>query len=1421
MAQRLQSDHFRREVKSSSWLWGLVSNVSSFILFFALSIVSASAQSPDDVRTPTLLFTGYSHLDSQWLWTYRQTLATYLPLTVAENLRDLRTFPEYHFNFTGSLRYRLIEAHYPELAAEMEKSVAEGKWIPAGSSVDESDLLVPSPESVIRQVLYGNSYFKEKFGSHTSDFLAPDAFGFRAHLPTTLVHAGVSGFTTQKLEWGLAVPKPFDLGYWEGADGSRLLSAFSPGLYSAGIDVKPHENVTWRARVFDQLQRFGLPFDMRFLGAGDSGGSPGPISIGQVAESVRHLLREEPKSAGSQGSWHVEIAASDALFERTLRDSRFDPNRLATYRGPLLLTKHSAGTLTSNAWSKKWNRAAEDLGSMAERASVSAAINGLLPYPHSDLDLAWELLLGSQMHDILPGTSVPDAYLLSHQDQFLALQIFKQVLARSVTRLMETRIPAVRSTRLPDVNGVAKTFAVYNPLPESRQALVELIWAPRPAEFEGKLVDDDAGAFCFVDDAGDIVRHQTVPGLGDTPATLFLEVHVKALSVSAYHLVTSGCPAAPPRSIALPVFEVGADFDQTELLKSSASESEQIEAALEWMKATGRLELQSEHPEKYPAWNMDWADRRRPAAFLESDPQVVEHIWGPLVAGWILKSDLGGSVAHRRLIFEPKSANWMLDLFINWRSSGFSLKLKTPFAERTEQGVLADGGVLDEAYPVNSPRLYEFPTYRWVSLGAQNSARSLSQIFSYILNKETYGFDRPSDRSLRHTLLYSPQTRRGGKHYHSTQDFGRHSFSFAFGPVSGGSLRQPPTTWLAADRFAFPLLAFVMREPSLPIEASAAPSSDINPSRSSQATRLPLSGSLQLTALKAMRTQSADGPLDPNELRALARFANRGGEDVHVNTKAVARDLLKSLSPKVVVGSAQSAEPLLSWVRPCSGAERPLNDLSESIAVQPSGLISICFAVRVHGLDQHVHHDLGADSAGKPEGFPHDEKQGLSGMKSLVADERRRSAGDCMMEGTGGCFRALDFAVPSSLGGPLTPGDLSSVLTLQEGGPGLVLGNASALGWLELLVTPESGGVFTLRSETVRAGHSEPLSSSVTIKLPAWDDLIAKADERVWNEGATVSGISPGGVSLDPFAELAWIGTSRLLPADTVWTTPSFLAPTVDPYHRTFVYRVWVPVSAGQVTLSLEGDGRSASRRVFLVRKRFVMRDGRASFRQPPATLRSPWAGLDWLQRSRPEDASVNLAALAQTRSSAPDSSRREVRVRQRPRLAADRQVRSGPRSVSARGPFDEWAGNPEKKRWGGCDTAAPLQNAESVQISPASRFQNEIGEKMEQRVERNLSACFSFEKPVQHAFIESEPCRVHQGHFPASDRFFGVVRVWMQDGSIFEGDVDGFHLAPGGKKVVEVDALSDEDFISRVCVYPANRKDGFNVTGAWGAGAQ
>ena len=119
--------------------------------------------------------------------------------------------------------------------------------------------------------------------------------------------------------------------------------------------------------------------------------------------------------------------------------------RLPRHKGDLELINHSAGSITSQTYMKRWNRMNEVLADGAERSSAVAAWLGGRPYPLERLNRAWDLVLGSQMHDIIPGTSIPKAYEYSWNDEILAANQFGGVLtsaAQSVASVLDTRAEA-------------------------------------------------------------------------------------------------------------------------------------------------------------------------------------------------------------------------------------------------------------------------------------------------------------------------------------------------------------------------------------------------------------------------------------------------------------------------------------------------------------------------------------------------------------------------------------------------------------------------------------------------------------------------------------------------------------------------------------------------------------------------------------------------------------------------------------------------------------------------------------------------------------------------------------------------------------------------------------------------------------------
>src|SRR5271154_7189035 len=129
---------------------------------------------------PSLFVVGYAHLDTEWRWEYPQVINDFLAKTLHDNFALFEKYPHYIFNFSGANRYRFMKEYYPADFAKLNMYVAEGRWFPAGSSEEESDVNSPSAESIFRQVLYGNEFFRREFGKARAEYTLPDCFGFPA-----------------------------------------------------------------------------------------------------------------------------------------------------------------------------------------------------------------------------------------------------------------------------------------------------------------------------------------------------------------------------------------------------------------------------------------------------------------------------------------------------------------------------------------------------------------------------------------------------------------------------------------------------------------------------------------------------------------------------------------------------------------------------------------------------------------------------------------------------------------------------------------------------------------------------------------------------------------------------------------------------------------------------------------------------------------------------------------------------------------------------------------------------------------------------------------------------------------------------------------------------------------------------------------
>jgi len=840
------------------------------LLFFAAGHAQSSAQPsrPGDSQTPTLYVVGYAHLDTEWRWEYPQVIDEYLRKTMEDNFKLFDKYPHYVFNFSGANRYRLMKEYFPADYAKLKKYVDEGRWFPAGSSMEEGDVNAPSGEAIIRQILYGNDWFRAEFGKASAEYMLPDCFGFPASLPTILAHSGVKGFSTQKLVWGSSAAAggpespentpegtPFNVGIWVGPDGETVLAGLNPGSYGGHITTdlsKPlpaqstnpafadlqkkigaaqqklqqaqqsgqppdekeiqefiglrdeqdaltkeqrdreHQRYQsdWAARVMQNGKVSGLFADYHYYGTGDIGGAPDEASV-KLLESIvtegnaslptrgRFFSNSQSQPEGpavkvGDGPVHVVSATADQMFLDITPAQAAD---LPRYTGEMELTNHSAGSLTSQAYQKRWIRQEELLADAAEKSSIAAEWLGARPYPLQRLNDAWTLAMGAHFHDLAAGTATPRAYEFAWNDDVIAMNQFAGVLTNA-----SEGVAAALNT---ETKG--QPLVIFNPLNIARTDVVEAsVDFPHGMPKAVRVTAPDGKDIPAQISGGKIVFMASVPSVGyavydvepaaESAATSSLRVSKQEME-NEYYRVT-----------------LNQDGDVSSIFDKKAN--------TELLSAPARLAISYDNPAQWPAWNMDWEqEQAKPTAFVSGPAQIRVVEDGPVRVAIEVSRETAGSRFVQTISLSAGDAGKHLEFgnVIDWNTKQSNLKATFPLTASNEVATYnLDIGTIER--PSAAPKKFEVMSHQWIDL-----TDASGKFGATILTDCKNGSDKPNDHTIRLTLIRTPGTA-GGYADQGTQDIGHHEFVYGIAGHAAG-WRDAETDW-QAQRLNAPLIAF-------------------------------------------------------------------------------------------------------------------------------------------------------------------------------------------------------------------------------------------------------------------------------------------------------------------------------------------------------------------------------------------------------------------------------------------------------------------------------------------------------------------------------------------------------------------------------------------------------------------------------------
>ena len=855
-ANRFLSSGSTRQLSSSPKLRArtlLLSCCLAVIECYAASTAaSQTMKAPDITKTPTLYVVPYAHLDTQWRWEFPQTISEYLLKTMRVNFDYIDRYPHYVFNWTGANRYRLMKEYFPADYARMQKYVAQGRWYPAGSSIEEGDVNLPSAEGIFRQVLYGNEYFRKDFGKASAEYMLPDCFGFPASLPSILAHAGVKGFSTQKLnaQWQPA-PKiggpdspektpegiPFNVGMWQGPDGKGVIAALNPGGYGSNvytdISKEPTQASTTgptltseeRARLTPQqaaavgrqraqeqnwVQRIdvngkatGVFADYHYVGTGDIGGA--------TQESTVKLL--EAIVTKSDTVLPTPPRAPFAMGETPKADGTGAEVKVGD--GPVHVVESAADQIFKDitpAMSTRLPQYSGDLelinhsaGSLTSQAYHKQWIlrNELLAdaAEKASVAAAW---MGGVTY---PQERLNDAWMLELAGHFHDTGAGTAtprsyefawnddvIVANQFAGVFTNASEAIASQL--DTEGSGIPLVVFNPLNIAREDLVEakLSFARGANPKQVRVMDADG---------------KEVPSQVEGDKVLFV-AKTPSVGYATFHVLPGQGSAAPSTELkatnssvenARYVVKVNPDGDVSSIFDKQLKK--------ELLSSPMRLAISNDKPKVYPAWNMDFdQEQAPPRAYVAGPAQIRIKENGPVRVSLEIAREAEGSKFVQTVSLSAGDAGNRVEFgnAIDWKTLSANLKAVFPLSASNENATYNwDIGTVQR--PNAFDRQFEVASHRWIDLTDKSGAFGAT-----ILTDYKNGSDKRDDNTIRLTLLRSPgiepaaNGRPSGYTDQANQDWGHHEFTF--GLVGHDSdWRTAQTDW-QAYRLNDPLMTF-------------------------------------------------------------------------------------------------------------------------------------------------------------------------------------------------------------------------------------------------------------------------------------------------------------------------------------------------------------------------------------------------------------------------------------------------------------------------------------------------------------------------------------------------------------------------------------------------------------------------------------
>jgi len=729
----------------------------------------------------TFHLTGNSHIDAAWLWPWTETVDV-VKRTFGTALQLMYEYPNYTYTQSAAAYNEWMADKYPDMNAQIQQRIQEGRWEVVGGMWVEPDLNMPDGESLVRQLLVGKRWYKQHYGVDVRIGWNPDSFGYTWQLPQIYKKSGVDYFVTQKMEWNDTNKLPFKLFWWESPDGSKVLAYF-PHDYANG-DLNP---VRLSRDLADARRKSpGMTEMMDLYGIGDHGGGPtraildegeswtNPPAANTVPPAVANPVMPKFQWGIAQtffSSVEKQIAPDSPTWNYSSIAKGYTPPApvagevaIPTWKSELYFEYHR-GVMTTQANHKRNMREASEEVLNAEKWASLAWLDGQ-PYPGAELNEDWKKVLFNQFHDLAAGSGIGVIYKDAQKDYDVVRWSTNEIedgALQNVSEHINTQGPGTR-------------VLVSNPLGWERSGDVSVQVQAAPEQAPDLIAEVDGKPVLPIESSADPrtgVAHLTfhvpnVPALGYKVVSVVPSKMLR--KVESSNLREEG------GSITLSSEKLRVTIDkQTGCITGIEDSGVQ---ALAPSACGNELQAFKDTPRDYDAWNIDPGTLDVPPTRLNhADSVEAVDAKAPRPAVRVTRTWQNSKFLQTiRLIGDQVD----IDNEIDWHESHILLKAAFPLAVTSDHATyeIPYGTIERTTLRTNSweKAQFEVPAQRWADLsgvGADGKVHGLS-----LINDSKFGYDCAGN-VLRLTLLRSP------KWPDPDADMGHHHFHYALYPHAG------------------------------------------------------------------------------------------------------------------------------------------------------------------------------------------------------------------------------------------------------------------------------------------------------------------------------------------------------------------------------------------------------------------------------------------------------------------------------------------------------------------------------------------------------------------------------------------------------------------------------------------------------------